>query len=46
LPDRSYFRAGQLKKKETVVEGIGQAVGAFPGLFAGKSIGKRMVKLA
>ena len=41
-----YFRAGKLKNKETVVEGIDQAVGAFIGLFAGKNVGKMVVKLA
>src|ERR1035437_2964724 len=41
-----YFRAGKLKNKETVVEGIGQAVGAFLGLFEGKNMGKMVVKLA
>ena len=40
-----YFRAGKLKNKETVVEGIGQAVGAFLGLFDGKNMGKMVVKL-
>ena len=41
-----YFRAGKLKHKETVVQGIEQAVGAFIGLFDGKNIGKMVVKLA
>ena len=41
-----YLRAGKLKNKETVVEGIDQAVGAFIGLFEGKNIGKMVVKLA
>ena len=41
-----YFRAGKLKHKETVVEGIDQAVDAFLGLFAGKNVGKMVVKLA
>jgi NADPH-dependent curcumin reductase CurA len=41
-----YFRAGKLKSKETVVDGIDQAVGAFIGLFSGKNIGKMVVKLA
>ena len=41
-----YFRAGKLKNKETVVEGIDQAAGAFIGLFEGKSVGKMLVKLA
>ena len=40
-----YFRAGKLKNKETVVEGIDHAVGAFIGLFAGKNVGKMVVKL-
>ncbi len=40
-----YFRAGKLKNKETVVEGIGQAVAAFIGLFAGKNVGKMVIKL-
>ena len=41
-----YFRAGKVKHKETVAEGIGQAVGAFIGLFKGENIGKMVVKLA
>jgi hypothetical protein len=41
-----YFRAGKLKNKETVVEGIGQAVGAFLGLFEGKNLGKMVVALS
>lgn len=40
-----YFRAGKLKSKETVVVGIDQAVAAFIGLFAGKNLGKMVVKL-
>jgi NADPH-dependent curcumin reductase CurA len=41
-----YFRAGKLKNKETVLKGIGEAVGAFIGLFEGKNVGKMVVKLA
>ena len=40
-----YLRAGKLKIKETVVEGIDHAVDAFLGLFAGTNIGKMVVKL-
>jgi NADPH-dependent curcumin reductase CurA len=40
-----YFDGGQLKSQETVVEGIGQAVAAFIGLFEGKNTGKMLVKL-
>ena len=40
-----YFRAGELKHKETVVEGIEQAVSAFIGLFHGENLGKMVVKL-
>ncbi|MGA3164397.1 MAG: hypothetical protein ABSD77_09435 [Verrucomicrobiota bacterium] len=35
-----YFRAGKLKNKKTVVEGIGQTVGAFIGLFEGKMLAR------
>mgnify|MGYP001769992763 CR=1 FL=1 len=37
--------AGKLKHKETVVEGIDQAVDAFIGLFSGTNVGKMVVKL-
>ncbi|MCK7514009.1 MAG: hypothetical protein MZV70_64995 [Desulfobacterales bacterium] len=39
------FKAGKLKHKETVVEGIDQAVAAFIGLFQGQNVGKMIVKL-
>jgi NADPH-dependent curcumin reductase CurA len=42
----TYFRGGKLKHKETVVEAIDRAVGAFIGLFEGKNLGKMVVKLA
>lgn len=40
-----YFRLGKLMNKETVVEGIDKAVGAFLGLFKGENVGKMVVKL-
>lgn len=40
-----YVQAGKLKPKETVVEGIEQAVAAFLGLFQGQNLGKMIVKL-
>lgn len=41
-----YFRSGKLKNKETIVEGIDKAVGAFLGLFKGENVGKMVVKLS
>ena len=41
-----YYRAGKLKNKETVAQGIDQTVDAFLGLFSGKNVGKMVVKLA
>jgi hypothetical protein len=38
-------QSGQVKNKETIVEGIDQAVGTFLGLFDGQNIGKMVVKL-
>jgi NADPH-dependent curcumin reductase CurA len=40
-----YLRAGKLKSRETVLDGIDHAVAAFLGLFAGKNVGKMVVKL-
>jgi NADPH-dependent curcumin reductase CurA len=41
-----YLQSGKLKSKETVVQGLDQAEGAFIGLFAGNNTGKMVVKLA
>jgi len=41
-----YLRAGRLKNKETIAQGLGQAVGAFLGLFEGKNVGKMVIKLS
>lgn len=40
-----YLQSGKLKNKETVVNGLDQAEGAFIGLFKGENIGKMVVKL-
>ena len=40
-----YFKAGKLKHKETVVQGIDKAANAFIGLFHGQNIGKMIVEL-
>jgi NADPH-dependent curcumin reductase CurA len=40
-----YLKAGQLKNRETVVQGIDQAVDAFIGLFHGQNTGKMVVQL-
>jgi hypothetical protein len=39
-----YYKAGKLKSKETVAEGIDEAVGAFLGLFTGHNTGKMLVR--
>ena len=41
-----FFRAGKIKSRETVVDGIEHAAEAFIGLFEGQNIGKMVVKLA
>jgi hypothetical protein len=41
-----YLRAGTLMNKETVVNGLDQAVTAFMGLFDGSNVGKMVVQLA
>lgn len=40
-----YLRAGTLRGKETLVNGIDQAVTAFIGLFDGTNVGKMVVRL-
>jgi NADPH-dependent curcumin reductase CurA len=42
----AYLQSGKLKNKETVVEGLDQAEGAFIGLFHGQNVGKMIVKLS
>lgn len=41
-----YFATGELKHKETVVNGLENAISAFIGLFKGQNTGKMVVKLA
>jgi len=41
-----YVKAGTVKHKETVAEGIDKAPNAFIGLFQGQNVGKMVVKLA
>jgi NADPH-dependent curcumin reductase CurA len=38
--------AGEVKSRETIVDGLDQAVAAFLGLFSGQNIGKMLVRLA
>ena len=41
-----YLRAGKVKARETVAEGIEQAVPAFLGLFEGENVGKMVVRVS
>jgi NADPH-dependent curcumin reductase CurA len=41
-----YVANGQLRSRETVVEGLARAPEAFMGLFRGENLGKMLVKLA
>jgi len=42
----SYYQIGKLKNRETVVQGIDNAVDAFLGLFQGQNVGKMVVALS
>ena len=41
----TWIGEGKIKWKETILEGIGNAPGAFIGLFKGQNFGKMLVKL-
>ena len=41
-----WYREGKLKYRETVAEGIDQAVTAFLGMLRGENIGKQVVKIS
>jgi len=40
-----YVKSGELRYRETIVEGIEHMPGAFIGLLAGENIGKMLVKV-
>ena len=40
-----WVASGQVKGRDTVVEGLDQMLDAFLGLFTGKNTGKMLVKL-
>ena len=40
-----WYGSGQIKQKETIIEGIENSIDAFLGLFSGENIGKMIVKL-
>jgi len=42
----AWVKSGQVKYRETIVDGIGSAPGALIGLMHGENIGKMLVKLA
>lgn len=41
-----WIAAGEVKSRETIVDGLDQAVSAFLGLFSGQNVGKMLVRLA
>jgi NADPH-dependent curcumin reductase CurA len=42
----AWTKAGKMRWRETIVDGIENAPGAFIGLFKGENIGKMLVRLA
>jgi hypothetical protein len=40
-----WIESGKIKSRETIVEGLDNAVDAFLGLFSGKNFGKMAVKI-
>jgi hypothetical protein len=43
---RAWLKAGKIKWRETVLDGIGEAPHAMVGLMQGENIGKMLVRLA
>jgi NADPH-dependent curcumin reductase CurA len=41
----SWLRAGQLRYREDILDGIEQAPGAIAGLYRGENLGKRLIRL-
>ncbi len=41
----AWVRAGRLRYREDVLDGIGQAPGAIAGLYRGENLGKRLIRL-
>jgi hypothetical protein len=41
-----WFQEGKLKYRETVAEGIENAVSAFLGMLRGENIGKQLVRIS
>ncbi len=41
-----WIAAGEVKSRETIVDGLDHAVAAFLGLFSGQNVGKMLVRLA
>jgi NADPH-dependent curcumin reductase CurA len=42
---REWVRSGRLRYRETVIDGIEHAPGAFLGLFRGEGVGKMLVRV-
>ena len=40
-----WIQQGKIKSRETVVDGLDNAIDAFLGLFTGKNFGKMVVKI-
>ena len=43
---KGWVASGDMRVRETVVDGLENAVGAFLGLFRGENTGKMLVRLA
>jgi hypothetical protein len=41
-----WIKSGQIQYRESVVEGLDQAIDAFRGMLRGKNFGKQLVKMA